>query len=114
MMGGVLLFGGVSWFLHRTPEWVRADPATATKLTGMVPIVWGIAVLGLAFLFIRHRAASNPSQTSTLSILAWALGESVALFGGVVFFMTAEAVWYVAGVVVLAITFVAFPPPVNR
>jgi hypothetical protein len=57
---------------------------------------------------------TNPSQASTLAILAWSLGETVALFGGVVFFLTATPGWYVAGVVALALAFVAFPPPENR
>ncbi len=114
MMGGVLLFGGVSWFLHRTPDWTPADPAVVAQLATVGRVMWLVAGIGLVILFFRFRDAANPGQASTLAILAWALGESVALFGGVVFFLTAAAAWYVAGVVALTIAFVAFPPPVNR
>lgn len=114
MMGGVLLFGGVSWFLHQTPDWTPADPAVTAKLGTMGGIVGVIATLGLVFLYTRFRDAPSPAQASTFAILAWALGESVALFGGVVFFLTAAPTWYIVGVLLLTLTFVAFPPPVNR
>jgi hypothetical protein len=114
MLGGVLLFGGVSWFLHQTPDWVPADPAVAAKLRTMGMVVGGIASLGLMILYTRFRNASSTSQASTLAILAWALGESVAIFGGVVFFMTGASRWYIVGVLVLTLALVAFPPPVNR
>jgi hypothetical protein len=114
MMAGVLLFGAVSWFMHQAPEWTPTDPAVAARLRTMGGIVGGIAALGLVVLFTRFRDASSPSQASTLAILAWALGEAVALFGGVVFFLTGAPTWYIVGVLLLTLTFVAFPPPAHR
>ena len=114
MMGGVLLFGGVSWFLHRTPEWTPAEPAVASQLSTVGLVIWVAAAVGLVFLFTRFRDAPNPAQASMLAILGWALGETVALFGGVVFFLTARTTWFVAGIVALAIALVAFPPPPNH
>jgi hypothetical protein len=114
MMGGVLLFGGVSWFLHQTPEWSPSDPALAVQLTMVGRIVWIAAGLALAFMFVKFRDVSNPAQASSVAIIAWALGETLALFGGVVFFLTAAAGWYIGGIVALTLAFVAFPAPADR
>ena len=114
MMGGVLLFGGVSWFLHRSPAWVAPDPMLFGQLTRIAPVVALGVVLGLAVLFLKFRNTTNAAQASTIAILAWSLGETLALFGGVIFYLTAATGWYIAGVIALALSFVAFPPPENR
>ena len=114
MMGGVLLFGGVSWFLHRTPDWVPSEPGLVDQLTRIALIAWVIVGVALVGMFMKYRGAENPARASTIAILAWAQAETLALLGGVVYFLTASAGWYVAGVTVLALTFATFPPPGNR
>jgi hypothetical protein len=114
MMGGVLLFGGVSWFLTRTPDWTAPQPGVADQLTGIARIVWSMAGVALLVLFLKFRDYTNPARASSFAILSWALGETLALLGGVVFFLTSAAGWYVAGVIALTLTFVAFPPPQKR
>ena len=114
MMGGVLLFGGVSWFLHRTPDWVAPDPRVFNQLARIAPVVALAVILGLAFMFLKFRNTTNAAQASTVAILAWSLGETLALFGGVIFSLTAAGGWYIAGVIALVLAFVAFPPPENR
>jgi hypothetical protein len=114
MMGGVLLFGGVSWFITRTPDWTAPPPGVGDQLTSMARIVWIVAGVALVVLFLKFRDHTNVSRASNVAILSWALGETLALFGGVVFFLTSGAGWYVAGVIALALTFVAFPPPPKR
>jgi hypothetical protein len=111
MLGGVLLFGGVSWFLTHTPDWTPPEPEVAGQLTSIARIVWVIAGVALTILFLKFRDATDPARASSVAILSWALGETLALLGGVVFFLTAAAGWYIAGVVALALTFVAFPSP---
>ena len=111
MLGGVLLFGGVSWFLTRTPDWTAPEPGVAGQLIGIARIVWVIVGVALTILFVKFRDSRNPAQASSVAILSWALGETLALLGGVVFFLTAAAAWYIAGVIALALTFVAFPAP---
>lgn len=114
MMAGVLLFGGVSWFLHRTPDWVPSDPGLVEQLTRIAWIAWIIIGVALVVMFLKYRDTDNVARASTIAILAWAQAETLALLGGVVFFLTAAAGWYIAGVIVLALTFAAFPPPVKR
>lgn len=114
MMGGVLLFGGVSWFLHQSPDWVAPEPMVFDQLARIAPVVALVVLLGLAILFVKFRNTTNAAQASTVAILAWSLGETLALFGGVIFYLTAAGAWYIAGVIALVLSFVAFPPPENR
>jgi len=114
MMLGVLLFGGVAWFMTRAPEWKAPGPELLNQLSLIARIGWIAIGLTLVFMFLRFRDSSNPSRASTVSILAWTLGETLALFGGVILFLTAFSGWYIAGVTALALAFVAFPPPANR
>jgi hypothetical protein len=114
MMGGVLLFGGVSWFLTRNPEWSAPEPGMADQLSGIARITWIIVTIALVVMFLRFRDSTSVARAASVAILAWALGETLALLGGVVFFLTSLAGWYIAGVVVLTLTFVAFPPPLSQ
>ena len=114
MMLGVLLFGGVAWFITRAPDWKAPAPELLDQLGMIARVAWIAVGLALVFMYFRFRDSTNPARASTASILAWTLGETLALFGGVVLFLTAFSGWYIAGVMALALAFVAFPPPVNR
>ena len=114
MMSGLLLFGAVAWFLHQRPEWVPPTASLVERLTMMGRIIWGVAVALLVFLFMRHRRAESPVTLSTLSIVAWSVGEALAIFGAVHFFLTNVSTWYIAGLIGMSITFIAFRPPALR
>ena len=90
MMLGVLMFGGVAWFITRAPDWKAPEPGLLDQLSLIARFGWIAVALALVFMFLKFRDSTNSSRTSTVSILAWTLGETLAL------------------------TFVAFPPPVNR
>ena len=111
MMGGVLLFGGVSWFLTQAPDWTAPKPGLADQLSGIARIAWFVVGVTLMILFLKFRDYTNAARASSVAILSWALGETLALLGGVVFFLTSAPGWYIAGVIALTLTFVAFPPP---
>lgn len=114
MLGGVLLFGGVCWVVHRSPDWTPAEPVVARQLGRVAQVAWAAIVVALTVMFMKYRQADHPSKASTLAILAWAQAETLALLGGVIFFLTAAAFWYVSGVLLLVLGFVAFPPPARR
>ena len=114
MMGGVLLFGGVSWFLTNTPDWSAPEPGLADQLKRVATIAWVVVGAALIVIFLRFRDSSNPARASSIAIMAWALGETLALLGGVIFFLTSLSGWYIAGVIALTLTFVAFPAPLRR
>ena len=114
MMGGVLLFGGVSWFLTSMPDWSAPEPAVAGQLARVATVAWVVAGATLVVMFLKFRDSTNAARASSVAILAWALGEMLALLGGVIFFLTSLSSWYIAGVLALTLTFVAFPAPARR
>jgi peptidoglycan/LPS O-acetylase OafA/YrhL len=114
MLGGVLLFGGVSWVLHRSPDWTPAEPGATEQIVRVAQVAWIVVVGALVVMFLKYRRAEHPSRKSTLAILAWAQAETLALLGGVIFFLTDAQFWYLAGVLLLVLALVAFPPPANR
>lgn len=106
---GVLTFGGVTWFLRRTQDapGMSAEGARTLLLIGRV--AWGLAIAGCIVVFASLQREPGPARQQQLSIVAWALGESVAMLGGVVWFLTGSPSWYVPGLVFLVLTFLAFP-----
>ena len=114
MMSGLLLFGGVTWFLHQRPEWIPADDELAGRFTMFGQVLWGLATAALVLLFFQHRKTESPVKASTLSIVAWSVGEALAIFGAVHFYLTGVSTWYVSGLIGMSITFVAFKPPALR
>ncbi|MEO6447369.1 MAG: hypothetical protein ABIZ91_16700 [Gemmatimonadaceae bacterium] len=109
MMLGVLLFGGVTWFLRQSGEGDTMDQSLLPSLLWIARGLWVLAIAGCIGLFGVLRNTTSPARVSQLSIIGWALGESVALLGGVVWFVTGSPAWYLPGVVFLLLTFVAFP-----
>ena len=107
LLSGVLLFGGVVWYLRREGSFSenRVNPAT---LVTVGRIVWGLAIVVCIYLFFRTRQNDTPHPTR-VNIAAWAAGEAAALFGGVVFLLTGVYSWYLMGVFFLGLTFLAFP-----
>ena len=108
MLLSVLLFGGISFVMRRSGEAPPGviDPGTFVL---MGRILWVAALVGCAVLFTRARNARTASQMLMTGVVAWALGEGVALFGGLVFYLTGLSTWYFLGVGFLVLTFLAFP-----
>jgi hypothetical protein len=114
MLGGVLLFGGACWMLQRAPDWSPSPNIDLNALRMLARALWALAITGVVILILRARRETHPARLITLSIVAWALGEMVALYGGVVYFLTGNASWYVAGVIFLALLLTAMPAPRAR
>lgn len=110
MLTGILLFGGLIWFLHSSANGpANVQPGTAQTLLWAGRAIWGMAILGCIVLFGMLQRAPKASKTQTLSIIAWALGEMVALYGGVVWFIGGRNDWYISGVIFLVLSLLAFP-----
>ncbi|HSA57545.1 MAG TPA: hypothetical protein VLE53_17665 [Gemmatimonadaceae bacterium] len=114
MLGGVLLFGAVCWALQRSPDWAPASNVDPESLRLVARLLWAGAIAGVFILMMRARGVTSAARASTLGILSWALGEMVALFGAVVYFLTGVATWYIGGVVFLALTFLLLPGRLPR
>lgn len=109
MLLGVLLFGGVTWFIRRTGDVPPFDPANASTLLWVARGVWGLSMAACIVLFALWRNARSAARVQSLSIIGWAAGELVAVMGGVVWFLTGNAEWYSFGLVYLVLAFLAFP-----
>jgi hypothetical protein len=66
-------------------------------------------LLVLAFLRGLLSKATDQARRTSLLIIAWAAAESLALFGGVVWFLHGDSRWYVAGMCFMLATFILFP-----
>lgn len=111
MTTGVLMFGGITWFIRRGGDAPTFDAANANTLLWAARAVWGASMAACMILFFALRNARRPAQVKTLSLVGWAAGEAVALMGGVVWFLTGNTQWYSFGLVYLVLTFLAFPAP---
>lgn len=108
LLVGVLMFGAVTYMVQRGDTWTPARP----ELLGMLRIamlsVWVVAILLLFILRARLTSLSETAGRSVL-IIAWAVGEGAALFGGVYYFLSGSAEWFIIGLFVMLASFILFP-----
>ncbi|HEX6048412.1 MAG TPA: hypothetical protein VFZ21_04065 [Gemmatimonadaceae bacterium] len=106
LLVGVLAFGAVVWFLRRSDEAPFAVDPRGLRLAGQA--VWAAATLGTLGLFLAA-ARVSPERRATLSVIAWALGESTAIYGGLFWMLLGDPQWYLYGVACLVLTYLIFP-----
>ena len=70
---------------------------------------WAVVIIAEGVLFAIVRRQSAPERRPGLFIAAWALAETVALYGGVYYFLTDEPRWYLWGVGFMLLSYFAFP-----
>jgi hypothetical protein len=105
---GVLMFGAVSYLVQRGETWAAAAPdLLATLRVGMLA-TWVVAILLLLVLRARLTRLTEVAGRSVL-IIAWAIGEGAALFGGVYYFLSGSAQWFIIGLFVMLASFILFP-----
>jgi hypothetical protein len=109
MLAGVLLFGGVVLFMRRSGTAPAMPEASQDMLLLMGRVLWVLAIGGCIVLYQAVGRASA-ARASQLHIIGWALGESVALFGAAIWFLTGTPSWYVPGLTFLVLTFLVFRP----
>jgi hypothetical protein len=112
---GVLAFGAVIWWLSRggrtpgTGGGEAPDPATLRTLRLVGPVLAVGAVAAAAALRAVIARTTDPARVWSLRVVAWAVGEVAALFGGVYWLLSGDPSRYVIGLVAMAATFVAVP-----
>lgn len=109
LLSGVLLFGAVVFFMRRSGDPLPNVPAQAESLAWIGRGLWMVASIGTFLLWRARQQAESVAKKQQWSIIGYAMGESVALFGGVVWYLTGTPVWYVPGVLFLAALFFVFP-----
>ena len=106
---GVLTFGAMTTFILRRgdPRPPAGDALETMRIVGIV--LWVIAVVAVALLRLRGTRIAGRMGTASPAILGWTIGEAVAIFGGVHYFLSGSPSWYLNGVLFLVATFVIFP-----
>lgn len=106
MLVGVLAFGGIIWWLRRDAIASSAVNPHGLRVAGQA--VWGLVTFGVLALFLLAGRAGAERRAS-LSVIAWALGESAAIYGGVFWLLLGDPQWYLYGVASLLLTYFIFP-----
>lgn len=105
LLAGVLLFGGVIAYLHAT----GAAPLAVESALGrplFTILFFGMCIAAaVAIMVLRgaaERAAGTPRRAGTV-IAAWAVGEGVAILGGVHWLLTGTPTLYVVGLLLFLV-----------
>ena len=110
MAVGVITFVMVAWFLQGRGQPALASPSSLTVLTTAMYTAVGIAAAVVMALRLRI-ASAEPAMRRSLSVVAWAVGEFAALFGGVMLFLTGDLPLVLPGALVFALALAAVRIP---
>jgi hypothetical protein len=107
LLGGVILAGAAVTVMvgqepPRAPDLAR--PLVYVNLAYLVG-----SVLGIMYFQRRHAAERDPSRRATFNIVAWAIGESTALFGAVHYLLVGSPIPYLVGLTTMVAAFVLVP-----
>ena len=107
------LFLGLAVYVFHTVSTERnAAPLLITKLRGVGVLTWVYALVQMIDLRFYNSRWAQRRRTSTGipdSLHGWLFGQMLAWFGILYYGLTEDLRWYVAGMVILALTFLAFP-----
>jgi hypothetical protein len=92
---------------------VQNNPPRGTELARpllLVNIVYLVgAMAGILYFQRRHAAETVRQRRVTFNVIAWALGESTALFGAVHYLLIGSPIPYLVGLATLFAAFVLVP-----
>lgn len=110
---GLTLFVGLAVYVFHTLGAAHAAPlALVRKLRGLGVLTWLYALVQMVDLrFYNSRWAQRRRAATGIpdSLHGWLLGQMLAWFGILYYGLTEDVRWYVAGLVILALSFLAFP-----
>lgn len=112
LLGLSLFFGLAVYVFHTVGASHHADPILIKKLRGVGVLTWIYALVQMIDLrFYNSRWAQRRRASIGIpdSLHGWLFGQMLAWFGILYYGLTEDLRWYVAGLVILALTFVAFP-----
>ena len=117
LLGLTLFFGLVVWVFHTLgPATVRA-PNFIFKLRGVGVLTWLYALVQMVDMrFYNSRFAKRRRAQLRIpeSLNGWLLGQMVAWFGIIYYGLTEDLRWFIAGLVIFALSFWAFPVREDR
>ncbi len=111
LLSGVLVFGAVAFAVRTMGDAPELGPEAARTMRTVGMVIWGLALAGLVGMRLVLRERIERGRDTTLPIIAWALAEGPAVFGGAFFLITGDWTVYMAGVVGLLAAYALFPVP---
>jgi hypothetical protein len=112
LLGLTLFFGLAVYVFHTIGAAHLAQPTLIRKLRGLGVLTWLYALIQMVDLrFYNSRWARRRRAASGIpdSLHGWLLGQMLAWFGIVYYGLTEDVRWFVAGLVILGLSFFAFP-----
>lgn len=110
---GLSLFLGLTVYVFHTVSAARnASPLFISRLRGMGVMTWLYALvqmLDLRFYNSRWTQRRRSATGIPDSLHGWLFGQMLAWFGILYYGFTEDLRWFAAGLVILTVTFVAFP-----
>ncbi len=107
------LFLGLAVYVFHTVSTARdASPVLITKLRGVGVLTWLYALLQMIDLRFYNSRWTQRRRSSTGipdSLHGWLFGQMLAWFGILYYGLTEDFRWYAAGLIILALSFLAFP-----
>jgi len=112
LLGLSLFFGLAVYVFHTLGETHVAQPVLVRKLRGVGVLTWIYALVQMVDMrFYNSRWAQRRRASTRIpdSLHGWLFGQMLAWFGIVYYGLTEDLRWYVAGLVILGVSFLAFP-----
>jgi Na+-transporting NADH:ubiquinone oxidoreductase subunit NqrE len=110
MAVGVATFIVVAGVLQGKGQLAVPPAATLAKLKTAMYVAVGVAAAIVMALRVRIESAT-PAMRRALAVVAWAVGEFAALFGGVVFLVGGDWRLVLPGALVFAMSLAVVPIP---
>lgn len=112
LLGLTLFFGLAVYVFHTLGVAHSAHPELVKKLQGVGVLTWIYALVQMMDMrFYNSRWAQRRRAASVIpdSLHGWLFGQMLAWFGILYYGITEDLGWYVAGLVILGLSFVVFP-----
>jgi hypothetical protein len=112
LLGVTLFFGLAVWVFHSVGQSRNPTPMFLTKLRGVGVLTWVYALvqmIDMRFYNSRYAQRRRASARIPDSLHGWLFGQMLAWFGILYYGLTEDLRWYVAGLAILVLSFVAFP-----
>lgn len=108
LLSGVLVFGALAYYLtDQRGGGLAPENGGVLQIVNIIILVG--AAVGIMVIQRRHLAERDPRKRTTLNIIAWAMGEATALFGGVHFMLVGNPIPFLVGLVMMIASFVVVP-----
>ena len=112
LLGVALFVGLVVWVGHSLGTGLPQHVAFIRKLRVVGIMTWLYALVQILDMRFWHSGIARRRRLSLgipESLIAWLFGQMLAWFGIIYYGVTEDARWYAAGLLVLLVTFAAFP-----